>query len=196
MGWVSDEGTHEGYFAVVFADVVRGRWSSARGIGVGYAQDGSELLRSPSAVAGWRLCCDHRGSTGWEGSTWSRAADPEAEDVTADRLFCSDGEVSWVLEARPDVELLVGAEWLAHVAPKEALSGVREAAGAVRACELVSSHPASLVARPLLRAESWGLGDTCRRRPGLDCRARSRIIEVGQWTSHRQPGGAAVTSVT
>lgn len=151
MGWVSDDGTHEGYFAVVFADGVQGRWSSTRGIGVGYAVDGTDLIRPPSGVVGWRVCCDHRGRVGWRGSTWSRAG-PGAEDLAAGLLFCPDDEVSWVLEARPDLEQLVGAEWLAHVAPDEALSGVREAVGAVRAAEQQLERA---VASARLAGASW-----------------------------------------
>ena len=156
MGWVSDDGTHEGYFAVVFADGVEGRWSSVRGIGVGYADDGSDVLRPGSGVVGWLLRCAHRGQAGWCGSAWTRVG-CDVEDLRAGRLCCADDEVFWVLEARPDLEQLVGAEWLAHVAPDEALSNVRAASEAVRGAEQQLERA---VVSARLAGASWAaLGD-------------------------------------
>ena len=61
--------------------------------------------------------------------------DRAAEDLAVGRLFCPDDAVSWVLEERPEVEQQVGAEWLTHVAPDEALDAVRQASAALRSAD-------------------------------------------------------------
>jgi hypothetical protein len=133
MAWLSDDGAHEGFLGVVFAD--------DRVVGGGYSRDGIRVetengteLRPYADVIGWQVTCYHSvpgdPSVLWRGEEWARVASPDDEDVSGGRLFATDQDVSDLADIRSDVEMLAKADWWRHVAPGNALHALRLAAEA------------------------------------------------------------------
>lgn len=154
MGWVNDDGGHEGYLTPVFADGVEGGGSTTTGIIVGYDHESNVVVRPDAEVTSWRLQCDHYpGGDSWQGSSWTRVSARAEEDLAARRLYCADEDVAWVTDTREDLSQLVMGEWRAHVAPADAIQQVRKAVGAAAAAQQQLQQ--AVVAAKLAGA-SWG----------------------------------------
>lgn len=130
MTWQTDDGEHEGATPALFADgALAGSYGPA-GVEVSEYADGTRAehqadVRADAEVIGWRAWC----SCGWKGSTYTRVASPELEDRVrrlAYEAADSPFPPQWV-------EDTVHGEWLAHVAPAEAVTEVAAAAHDVAA---------------------------------------------------------------
>lgn len=145
MGYVTDEGRHEGYLVPVFAEGERGNGSTGGGIGddqiaVGAgecAEDGTWTYptRPASEVTGWMVCCDcwpgdsFRPAT-WQGPIFTRVSSPDQEDLAGRHLYAPDDEVAYVAE-RIEVEEAVIDVWRTeHVHCAEALGEIETSASA------------------------------------------------------------------
>lgn len=125
MTWQTDDGEHEGAAPALFADGALAGGYGPAGVEVSEYADGTRAefqadVRADAEVIGWRAWC----SCGWKGSTYTRVASPELEDrgrrlayEAADSPF----PPQWVEDTVHD-------EWLAHVAPAEAVAGIAAAA--------------------------------------------------------------------
>jgi hypothetical protein len=130
MGWVTDDGQHEGRDAAVFPD---GRFSVGSGSGgvlVRYldrARDtGDPDLVDGTTVVGWRGVCE----CGWRGPLWERVTDPmEHQPRGARKLYVPDPGRYADTPGGIDDEIYF--EWRGHLPPR-ALADVREAAEDVR----------------------------------------------------------------
>lgn len=128
--WETDDGKHEGAAPALFADGALAGTYGPAGVEVGEYADGTRAelqadVRGPAEVIGWRGRC----SCGWKGTTYTRVASPELEDRARRIAYTaahSPFPPRWV-------ENGVHAEWLAHVAPAEAVAGVAAAARDVAA---------------------------------------------------------------
>ena len=137
VGWINDDGEHEGWDAPLFADGnVAGGW--------GTSPDGSTRVivsilnrnetaltgnwdyRAESEVIGWVAAC----VCGWRGAPFSRVDVEAEEDLAARRVFSPDSHA-------PQIEELIHQEWIAHLSPLEAVDLVRR-----RAQELAASRRA------------------------------------------------------
>ena len=148
MGWVSEDGRHEGYLVPQFVDGQRGagvtggsipRDQVATGVEV-QAEDGtwSYPLRPAGEVTGWVICCDcyARDSfrpTTWVGPVFTRVASQALEDLDKLRLYATDEDVAYA-SAREDVDEAVLSLWRTeHVFATDALSEVEAASAAAAA---------------------------------------------------------------
>jgi hypothetical protein len=143
MGYLTDDGRHEGYLVPVFTDGERGNGTTGGGIGddriaVGageYAADGTWTYptRPASEVTGWAVCCDCWTGSAFQpttltGPVFTRVSSPDLEDLTRRRLYAPDNEVAYVAE-RLDVEEAVIDVWRTeHVVGAEALAEIATAA--------------------------------------------------------------------
>lgn len=129
MGWVLDDGSHEGWAACVAPDGRLSGTSTGQGMLVpgitgsyprGAMMPDHEVVPD-AAMVGWRGAC----SCGWRGLPWTRVASPAEANASLRRDYVSpDG----FADASPHVEEAIHDEWLAHVAPVEATAGVAAAA--------------------------------------------------------------------
>ena len=118
MGWVTEDGEHEGWAGTVVPD---GRVASAYSGGAVLVGDPGNYERVPAEeVVGWVGKCE----CGWTGSRWIRVADPDLADWDERKVYYDEGN-GWAPES---VEDAIQAEWEIHVAPHEAMGAVRRAA--------------------------------------------------------------------
>ncbi|MCI9872774.1 hypothetical protein [Arthrobacter humicola] len=129
MGWVSDDNEHEGWAAAVAPD---GRLSGSstsegmlvEGITGHYKPDRMmpdyEVVPD-SEIIGWRGACQ----CGWRGELWERVTSPEAADFSRRREYLAYDEFA---HASNEVENAIHDEWKTHLAPLEAVAGVKAAA--------------------------------------------------------------------
>lgn len=144
MGWISDDGLHDGYLLPEFRDGQRGIGVTGGGVPLDeviveadwFADPPRFETRSASEVVGWRIQCDCRSSDDgqplpashrWQSGLISRVAFPLSEDVTAGRVYAADDDIVLVQD-RGDVADLVRSMWNEqHVRPDDALRILKEA---------------------------------------------------------------------
>ncbi|HEX9086665.1 MAG TPA: hypothetical protein VF867_03970 [Arthrobacter sp.] len=129
MGWVSDDNEHEGWAASIAPD---GRLSGSstaggmlvKGITGQYAPDKTmpdyEVVPDREII-GWRGACE----CGWQGELWERVTSPDDADFSRRREYLAKDESAYVSN---EVEDAIHDEWKAHLAPLEAVAGVKSAA--------------------------------------------------------------------
>jgi hypothetical protein len=129
MGWISSDNEHEGWAAPVAPDGRLSASSSAAGMHVHgitgrWPQDPQlddyEIVPDKEII-GWRGACD----CGWRGGLWERTGSPEDSDHSRRRDYLASEEFA---DASGDVEDAIHQEWMAHIAPAEAVLGVEAAA--------------------------------------------------------------------
>lgn len=146
MGFITDDGLHEGYLVPQFFDGQRGVGSTGGGIpddqiaigGDVQADDGSwsTPTRAAGEVTGWVICCNcyvagsgRLGAT-WVGPVFTRVPSRALEDVVDRRIYAPDIDVAYVAE-REDVEEAVLGLWRSeHAFAHDALVEVETAAEA------------------------------------------------------------------
>lgn len=125
MGWVTDEGKHEGY---VGAEVPDGRLAatySSAGVEVWNPETNTFDKFANDDVVAWVVTCEE---CGWRGSRWERVAEPEKADWAAKRVYLLPGEVwGWAPES---VDEAGYREWEQHLRPFVALDQLKDAARA------------------------------------------------------------------
>lgn len=149
MGWITDDGRHEGYLAAQFIDGQLGRGITGGGIPsdqivVGAAVEDSDgtwsyPTRSAGEVTGWVICCDCSQPdsigppTTWVGQAFTRVPSKALEDLAEGRIYAPDDEVAHVSE-RADVEDAAVLSWRAeHTLSLEAIAEVAAATAAAHA---------------------------------------------------------------
>jgi hypothetical protein len=141
MGWVSDDGVHELYLAMVFADGETGGSCSSEGIVVlpeSCDERGAgrhPVVRQPDEVVGWRPICMHYDEAAWAGQDWVRAGSDETDDLVARRIAVPDEEVVY-LSDREDVAAIMLTEWrLSHREPELLRTEITAAVARAQACQ-------------------------------------------------------------
>ena len=149
MGWITEDGLHEGYLVPLFLDGQRGHAVTGGSIPhdqvvVGdefQVEDGSWTYptRSAAEVTGWAICCDcstltSRHPTTWTGPVFTRVPSPSVESIRELRIFAADDDVPYVGE-RPDVEENARELWRSeHAFAVDAIAELEAAAeGSVQA---------------------------------------------------------------
>lgn len=142
MGYLTEDGRHEGYLVPQFFDGQRGTGTTGGDIpddhvatGPGdLAPDGRWITptRPAGEVTGWVVCCDCAEadgfrSTTWIGPTFTRVPSKALEDLAARRVFATDDEVAYATD-REDVEAAARDLWRAeHAFSQDALDEVESA---------------------------------------------------------------------
>ncbi len=156
MGWMTEDGLHEGYVVPVFADGVRGAGISGGGIPddqviVGSHYDDSDPSRPtthyetrPAAEAiGWCIACACRDRSGllldpekqWVSALLARVPSRSLEDVSGGRIYAADEDVIYVADGG-EVEEQLRRRWTTeHAGGREALARVVAAQERVRQAE-------------------------------------------------------------
>lgn len=129
MGWISNDNEHESWAAAVARD---GRLSASstnegmlvKGITGNYKPD--KMMPNHGVVPdreiiGWRGASE----CGWQGELWERVTSPAAADFNRRRKYLSPDEFA---HASNDVENAIHDEWKSHLAPLDAVVGVKAAA--------------------------------------------------------------------
>lgn len=139
MGYVTDDGRHEGYLVPVFNDGVRGTGTTGGGIpddqvicgALAYAEDGAwtSPARPASEVTGWVVCCDCTigasfQHTTWVGSSFTRVRSPELGDIGARRLFAPDDDVAYVGDRFAVEEAVINLWRCEHAGSQESMAEV------------------------------------------------------------------------
>src|SRR4051794_23991872 len=110
MGWITDDGLHEGYLLPEFRDGQRGLGIAGRGapldqviVEADYFVEPPQFLTRPASdVVGWRVTCDCRSSDDgqplpeshrWASELIVRVAFRRSEDVGAGRVYAADDDV-------------------------------------------------------------------------------------------------------
>ncbi len=147
MGWVTEDGMHEGYVVPQFVDGQRAAGVTGGGIPADQVASGSEVqgpdgswsypARSAGEVTGWVICCDcsRPGSvsyTTWVGPVFTRVPSKALEDPRALKVYAVDEDVAFVDE-RDDVAEVAHDLWRSeHGFGADALGEVESAANAAR----------------------------------------------------------------
>lgn len=128
MGWVSNDNEHEGWAAPVAPD---GRLSGSstsegmlvQGITGRYKPDRMmpdyEVVPDREII-GWRGACQ----CGWQGELWERVTSPSDADFSQHQDYLASDEFA---HASTEVEDAIHDEWKTHLAPLEAVAGVKAA---------------------------------------------------------------------
>ncbi len=152
MGFVTDDGLHEGYLVPQFGDGQRGHAVTGGSIPHGEIAVGAERqdrdgswaypTRPAGEVTGWVLCCNCSSQTSfgpvrtWVGPVFTRVPSKALEHPAALRIFAPDEEVAHVTD-REDIEDAARDLWRSeHAFSVDALaevSAAAEAAAAARA---------------------------------------------------------------
>lgn len=122
MGWVTDDGKHEG---LVYPEVGDGRYVaiwSAGAVKVPIPGTTNSYDEFPeSEIVAWVVGCE---TCGWRGTRWERVTDPDQADWDAQRVYA--GEDGWPPDS---VEEAGHQEWLhEHVQPFDVLDELKAAA--------------------------------------------------------------------
>lgn len=162
MGWVTDDGQHEGYLVPEFADGVRGSGTTGGGVPndqviVDMIWDDEpeagwrHVTRPAGEVIAWRVMCDCTPPIGAR-SQWAsakpiaRVPSQALEDLAARRMWADDENVPYASE-RTDVEDVArGIWWTEHAGRHDAL-GHLEAAVAAEAAARTEVNRQALQAR-------------------------------------------------
>ena len=151
MGYVSEDGLHEGYLVPQFGDGQRGRGVTggripADQVVIGDAQqdgDGNWVYptRRAGEVTGWVVCCDCSTATSfgpvrtWVGPVFTRVPSTALENPSALRIFAVDEDVADVSD-RGDVAAVTVDVWRSeHGFGIDALAEVESAATAAAAAK-------------------------------------------------------------
>jgi hypothetical protein len=130
MTWETEDGTHEGWVAPLFADGAISASSGFDTYTVSYDAAGASLFdrdewRPGAAVVGWVAAC----TCGWRGQPWLRAAELSDEDLAARRVYgdyrADDGRLLFDPE-QATVSAAVRTEWQQHVEPDLLLAEIAE----------------------------------------------------------------------
>ncbi|NWL12313.1 hypothetical protein DM793_13615 [Paenarthrobacter nitroguajacolicus] len=130
MGWTSNDYKHEGWVAAVAPDDRLASGSTAEGMLVpgttGHYQPAGEFdpdreIVPDALIMNWRGACE----CGWQGELWQRVLTPAEADFDARREYLPPGDPAFV---SGHLENAVHEEWLAHIAPSEAILGIEAAA--------------------------------------------------------------------
>jgi len=150
MGWLTDDGRHEGYLAPMFGDGQRGHGITGGPddeIVVGpelEGEDGSWIwpTRPAGEVTGWVVCCDCNSSASygppstWVGPVFTRVPSKTQESLAARRIFAPDDDVAYAAD-RQDVHDAAVELWRSeHAFGVDALTEVQAAAGAAAQAKL------------------------------------------------------------
>jgi len=146
MGWISEDGTHEGYLVPQFVDGQRGRGVTGGSIPDGQVAVGDLFqttdgsweypTRSAGEVTGWVVCCDCSSATSlgsersWLGPVFTRVPSKALEDLAARRIFAPDEDVAYAGH-RDDVAEAASQLW--HVEHAFAVDALQEVAAAAAA---------------------------------------------------------------
>lgn len=148
MGWISEDGLHEGYLVPQFGDGQRGLGVVGGGIpddqiAVSHDREAEHGygLRPAGEVTGWVVCCDcsTRDSFGpmstWVGPVFTRVPSAALEDLSRRRLHAADADVADAA-FRPEVEDAAREPWrLEHVFTTDALGEVAAATSEATAAQ-------------------------------------------------------------
>ena len=149
MGWIAEDGLHEGYLVPQFGDGQRGAGVTGGGIPSDRVVIGPEVqdsegswvypTRPAGEVTGWVVCCDCSSPTSfgpirtWVGPVFTRVPSKALEDVNAQKAFAVDEDVTGFSD-REDVEEAALDLWRAeHAFSMDALDEVRAATAAAAA---------------------------------------------------------------
>lgn len=135
MGWIDEDGMHEGYFLPLFADGSQGSSLHGDQIEIGVDPEGRKIpigkreLRSQDEVTGWDLCCNcsFKGSRQYRTvvlARWERVWPPEISDPAARRVATDD---PWWIDGDPAVEEAALPVWESHVSPQKAIEAITSA---------------------------------------------------------------------
>lgn len=174
MGWITDDGRHEGYLVPEFRDGQRGRGITGGGVPldeviveVDYFREPPYETRPASEVIGWRVTCDCSAEDGrrllpeserWQGDLITRVAFAQAEDLSARRVYAAESDVVGIQD-RTDVSELAQAIWRdEHVRHADALRILKDtrtrAALANRDLERAVATARALGVNPYLISEA------------------------------------------
>lgn len=146
MGYVSEDGLHEGYLVPQFDDGQRGRGVTGSGIPVDRVVVGDAALdahgelvyptRPAGEATGWVVCCDCATSASfgpirtWTGPVLTRVPSQTLENPKDLKIFAADHDVAFVPD-REDVEQVAIDLWRSeHSFGMDALTEVEAAARA------------------------------------------------------------------
>lgn len=152
MGWVTDDGLHEGFLVAMFADGQRAAGVTSGAIADDQVVVGREVeqpdgtwawpTRPAAEVTGWVLCCDcsTRGRFGapdvWVGPVFTRVPSKALEALADRRIFAADEDVPFVAE-RDDVEKVSYELWRSeHTFNVDALGELESAAESLSQAKL------------------------------------------------------------
>lgn len=152
MGWVTEDGLHEGYLVPMFADGQRGAGVMSGSIPADQVVVGSQTeqqdgtwawpTRPAAEVTGWVVCCDcsRRGGFGapdvWVGPVFARVPSKSLESLGDRRVFAVDDDVPETAE-RVDLEEAAYDLWRSeHAFNNDALAELEAASEALAAAKL------------------------------------------------------------
>jgi len=152
MGWLTEDGRHEGYLAPMFGDGQRGRGITGGTIPPDEVVVGDEVQRADGSwtwptrpageVTGWVVCCDCHSTasfgapSSWIGPVFTRVPSRTLESLMARRVFAADNDVAYASE-RADVQGAAVELWRTeHAFGSDALTEVEAAAAAVSQAKL------------------------------------------------------------
>lgn len=152
MGWVTDEGEHDGSAAAIFADGrvsigwdgVNGGVMAVRHPNAGTYDDEYEVLDARHAI-GWVGICE----CGWRGPIWERVVSPDLHDLTARSVYVPDPDRHG--DPPAEVEAGIHAEWRNHL-PPATLTAIRNAAADLATAQGILT---AAVARARRDGRSW-----------------------------------------
>jgi hypothetical protein len=129
MGWVSNDDEHEGWAAAVAPDGRLAGSSTIEGMlveGITGRYRPDKMMPDYEVVPdreviGWRGAC----TCGWRGELWERVSSPADADFSRRREYLAPNEFA---HASSKVEDAIHDEWKTHLAPLEAVAGVKAAA--------------------------------------------------------------------
>lgn len=140
MTWATEDGKHEGFVSCVMRD-------GSLSVGSGGGPDGGAFVLTPPVDGDWAAALAASGDTrtvdgrdavgwrgvcgcGWLGPLWVRVHRVDQADAGQRRVLVYDPDPDRYGSEPPSLEEAVHVEWLDHLAPDEALNGVRIAAQA------------------------------------------------------------------
>lgn len=146
MGYVSEDGLHEGYLVPQFADGQRGHGVTGGSIPLdqvvigNVARDADDQWAYPTRpageVTGWVVCCDCSTPTSagpvrtWTGQVFTRVPSRALENPSEFKIFAVDEDVAFVPD-REDVEQIAIDLWRSeHGFGMDALAELEAAAAA------------------------------------------------------------------
>lgn len=158
MGWLNnDDGTHEGFLAVEFADGHRASTGNRLGPVVTLFDDLGTMLgrqqRRDGDVIGWRVCCECWPGQSWVGPMFAKVEHAAEQDLDAGRIHLPAGESPMVVPNREDVRQAAIAAWRAgHIAATSTLTVIRDARAQMAAAQSRMDDAAALAR---LTGNSW-----------------------------------------
>ena len=167
MGFLTNDGLHEGYVVPQFADGELAIGSSVGTVPADQVVSGQPFenvdgrwvwpTRPASEVAGWVVCCDcstgyGSSRTTWTGPVIARVPLASEEDLPSLLLYANDDDVNDA-SSREDVESLVHRLWRAeHTNSHIALAAVRAASNEV---ETAQDRLSSAIANARSAGAGW-----------------------------------------